>query len=52
MSNRDGQRPIEIVIKLWINEDADPVEVVNEMDYVITHDDVIGSEVVDIITEI
>ena len=48
----DNLRPIEVVIKLWINEDADPVEVVNEMDYIITHDDVIRSEVVDINTEI
>ena len=50
--SRDGLRPIEVVIKLWINEDADPQEVVNEMDYSIYHDDVAASEIIDINTEI
>jgi hypothetical protein len=51
MSNK-SLRPIEVLVKLWIEEDADPVEVVNEMDYSIYHDDVSASEIIDINTEI
>ena len=50
--SREELRPVEVVIKLWINADADPAEVVNEMDYTIYHDDVVASEVIDINTEI
>lgn len=50
--NKEALRPVEVVIRLWINADADPVEVINEMDYNIYHDDVAASEVVDINTEI
>jgi hypothetical protein len=45
-------RVIEITVALWISEDADPTEVVAEMDYNFTHDAIRDTEIRDINTEI
>lgn len=41
----------EITVRVWIKKDADPVEVINEADYVFKHEDIIDTEIVDIVTE-
>jgi len=45
-------RRIEVTVAVWIKEDADPSDVVSEMDYNMTHDDIVDTEVVDINTEV
>ena len=46
------RKAVEIVVRLWIDEDADVQEVVSEMDYNFTHEAVFDTEIVDVITEI
>ena len=48
----DGYRRIEVTVAIWIKEDADPSDVVSEMDYNMTHPDIVDTEVVDINTEV
>jgi hypothetical protein len=45
-------RRIEVTVAVWIKEDADPNDVVSEMDYHMTHPDIVDTEVVDINTEV
>lgn len=45
-------RMIEIVVAIRIREDADPQEVVSEMDYSFTHADILDTEIRDINTEL
>jgi hypothetical protein len=45
-------RRIEVTVAVWIKEDADPSDVVSEMDYHMTHPDIVDTEVVDINTEV
>lgn len=37
---------IFVTIAVHLSEDADPEEVVNEMDYVLKHEDILNTEVV------
>lgn len=48
----DGFRMIEVTIRVWIKEDADPQDVISEMDYELTHDAIVDTEVVDVNTEV
>lgn len=48
----DNLRRVEIVVSLWIRDDADVVEVVQEMDYHFTHAAIVDSCIEDILTEI
>tara|TARA_B110000503_G_C6987610_1_gene345936 strand:+ start:137 stop:286 length:150 start_codon:yes stop_codon:yes gene_type:complete len=48
----DEYRRIEVTVAIWIKDDADPQDVVSEMDYRMTHPDIVDTEVVDINTEI
>ena len=48
----DDYRRIEVTVAIWIKEDADPSDVVSEMDYSMTHPDIVDTEVVDINTEV
>jgi hypothetical protein len=45
-------RDIEIVVRLSIDEDADVLEVLNELDYTFDHPSIKDTEIVDIVTEI
>lgn len=49
---RDGLRPVDIVVRLWISENADVMEIVQEMDYHFRHDDIIDTVIEDILTEV
>jgi hypothetical protein len=46
------QRKVELVVALWIDDDADIQEVVQEMDYKFDHPAIKDTEIVDINTEI
>jgi hypothetical protein len=48
----DEYRRIEVTVAIWIKEDADPNDVVSEMDYNMTHPDIVDTEVFDINTEV
>ena len=45
-------RKVEIVVALWIDDDADIQEVVQEMDYTFDHPAIKDTEIVDINTEV
>lgn len=45
-------RKVEIVVALWIDDDADIQEVVQEMDYTFEHPAIKETEIVDINTEV
>lgn len=45
-------RRIEIVANIWIDERADPREVVQEMDYDFFHPAIRETEIVDVNTEV
>ena len=40
---------VEIIVRLTLNDDADINEVLSEMDYSITHKDIIDTEIVDVL---
>jgi hypothetical protein len=42
---------VDVVVSLWIDEDADPTWVVQEMDYEFRHPDIKEAEIIDVITE-
>jgi hypothetical protein len=42
---------VDVVVSLWIDEDADPTWVVQEMDYEFRHPDIKETEIRDVITE-
>ena len=46
------RRKVEVIVALWIDEDADISEVVQEMDYSFDHPAIQETEIVDINTEI
>lgn len=46
------QRKVELVVALWIDDDADIQEVVQEMDYTFEHPAIKETEIVDINTEV
>jgi phenylalanyl-tRNA synthetase beta subunit len=46
------QHKIELVVALWIDEDADIQEVVQEMDYAFNHPAIKETEIIDIYTEV
>ena len=46
------RRKVEVIVALWIDEDADIIEVVQEMDYSFDHPAIQETEIVDINTEI
>ena len=48
----DNLRHIEIVVSLWIRDDADVQEVVQEMDYQFKHPAIVDTCIEDINTEI
>ena len=48
----DEYRRIELTVAVWIKEDADPQDVISEMDYTMTHDHIVDTEIVDINTEV
>ena len=45
-------RKVELVVALWIDDDADIQEVVQEMDYTFEHPAIKETEIVDINTEV
>ncbi len=45
----DNLRRVDIVVSLWIDEDADVVEVVQEMDYHFKHAAIVDSCIEDIL---
>ena len=49
---RDGLRKVDIVVSLYVDDDADIQEVVSEMDYTFEHPAIKDTEIVDINTEI
>jgi hypothetical protein len=49
---RDGLRKVDIVVSLYVDDDADIQEVVSEMDYTFEHPAIKETEIVDINTEI
>jgi hypothetical protein len=48
----DKYTRIEVKVAIWIKESADPQDVVSEMDYSMTHPDIIDTEIIDINTEV
>ena len=48
----DNLRRVEIVVSLWIRDDADVQDVVGDMDYSFDHPAIRNTEIVDILTEI
>lgn len=48
----DDLRPISITVTLWILPDADPAEVVSEMDFTFEHEAIKDYEFRDVNTEI
>jgi len=48
----ENKRMIEIVVRLWIDEDADVMEVVQDMDYEFRHPAIKDTCIEDILTEI
>jgi hypothetical protein len=51
LTMRDELRKIEIVVSLYLDDDADIQEVVSEMDYTFEHPAIKETEIVDINTE-
>jgi hypothetical protein len=49
---RDGLRKVDIVVSLYMDDDADIQEVVSEMDYTFEHPAIKETEIVDISTEV
>jgi hypothetical protein len=49
---RDGLRKVDIVVSLYVDDDADIQEVVSEMDYTFEHPAIKETEIVDISTEV
>jgi hypothetical protein len=49
---RDGLRKVDIVVSLYVDDDADIQEVVSEMDYTFQHPAIKETEIVDISTEV
>lgn len=45
-------RPVEIIVTLWLRDECDVNEVLNEMDYEFKHPDILDTEISDINTEI
>lgn len=48
----DELRPVQVVVTLWLDPDADVQEVVSEMDYTFSHSAIKDHEIRDINTEI
>ncbi len=46
------RRRVDVVVSLWIDEEADVQEVMAEMDYDFRHPAIRDTEIVDVITEI
>ena len=44
-------RTIEVVVRVQIDEDADPQAVISEMDYEFRHAQIRDTEIVDVLTE-
>ena len=47
----EDKRKVEIVVALWIDEDADVGDVLQEMDYSFDHPAIQDTEILDINTE-
>lgn len=45
-------RRVDVLVSLWVDEDADISEVVQEMDYTFFHPAIRETEIVDLYTEI
>lgn len=45
-------RRVDIVVSLWIDEDADVIEVMQEMDHSFTHKAIKEYSIEDIVTEV
>jgi len=52
MMQYDNKTPVQIVVTLWLDEDADVQEVVSEMTYSFDHPKIFDTEIRDINTEI
>ena len=46
------RRRVDVVVSLWIDEDADVTEVLQEMDYTFEHPAIKETELVDVNTEV
>ena len=45
-------RKVELVVALWIDDDADIQEIIQEMDYTFDHPAIKDTEIIDINTEV
>lgn len=53
MLDRDQElMPVQVVVTLWLKPDADVQEVMSEMDYEFTHEDIVDMEIREVNTEI
>lgn len=52
MDEMDEYRRIEVTVAIWIKEHADVQDIISEMDYVMTHPNIVDTEIVDINTEV
>lgn len=48
----DELRPVQVIVTVWIQPDADVQEVISDMDYSFVHKDIHDYEIRDINTEI
>jgi hypothetical protein len=52
MIYHDDKVPVQVVVTLWLREEANVQEVISEMDYDFMHRDILDMEINDVITEI
>jgi hypothetical protein len=45
-------RKVELVVALWVDDDADIQEIIQEMDYTFDHPAIRETEIIDINTEV
>lgn len=45
-------RKVELVVALWVDDDADIQEIIQEMDYTFDHPAIKDTEIIDINTEV
>lgn len=50
--NSDNLKCVELLVRIWIDEDADVMEVVQDMNYEFRHPAIKDTVIEDIITEI
>jgi hypothetical protein len=48
----ENEQIVEVTVRVYLTEDADVQEAIAEMDYEFTHDNIIGTEIVALNTEL